>query len=66
MKRLPGWLVFAILLWLCWAVLAPMVAGPIREPKTELNAICPSPGRVHGVGGNLKTTVREVDWCAQK
>lgn len=61
-----GWMVAALLVQNLWMLGAPVIAGPIPEPAAELNNVCPSPGRVHGVGADLKSTVREVDWCAQK
>lgn len=49
--------------WLAWALLAPLVAGPV--PKPIFHHTCPAPATVHGVGSDLKTYVRRIDRCAE-
>lgn len=50
------------LIWLCWALAAPIVAEAARvEPKPD--AICPWLQIRHGVGSDLKTYIRVRDLC---
>lgn len=48
--------------WLLWALLAPLIAGPVHKPTFHHN--CPAPETVHGVGANLKSYQRRIDQCA--
>lgn len=50
-------------LFLTWALLAPVVAGPIQPAAVPHN--CPSPQVRHGVGSDLRSYQRTVDLCSQ-
>lgn len=61
-----GWLNFWCLLWLCWAVMAPIVADKAHELKSASapqQHICPLLDISHGVGSDLKTFVKVQDLC---
>lgn len=59
---IAGHLAAYCLVWLCWAVGAPIVAEAARiEPPRH--HICPLLQIRHGVGGNLKTYTRVRDLC---
>lgn len=60
--RIAGDTVAIMAIWLCWATLAPVIAGPLPLPEPQ--HICPAPQTVHGVGANLKSYQRRVDRCA--
>lgn len=62
-SQVAGFTVFFCLLWLTWAVFAPIIAGPVKLPPMQHN--CPDKFFVHGVGGNLKTYVRVIDKCSE-
>lgn len=62
-KFIAGHTMAWCLLWLTWALLAPIVAGPLPALRAEHN--CPSPVVIHGIGSDLKTYVRTIDRCAQ-
>lgn len=64
MRKACGWVVFALLVQNLWMVIAPVVAGPL--PLYTAQVTCPSPRIVHGVGGNLKTFIKEVDDCTYR
>lgn len=49
-------------LFLTWALLAPVVAGPIQPAAVPHN--CPSPQVRHGVGADLKSYMRRFDGCS--
>ena len=49
--------------WLLWALLAPLIAGPVPQPVVPHN--CPAPETVHGVGSDLRTYARRIDRCAE-
>jgi len=49
-------------LFLTWALLAPVVAGPIQPAAVPHN--CPSPQVRHGVGSDLRSYQRTFDRCA--
>jgi hypothetical protein len=48
--------------WLCWAVLAPIVADKARAEPTQQN-ICPMPAIKHGIGPDLRTWTKSRDLC---
>lgn len=60
-KRIAGDAVAMCLVWLAWAVLAPITMGYPTLPTAK--HVCPSPAVSHGVGGNLKTYRIPVDRC---
>lgn len=60
-KRIAGDCVAFCAVWLCWTVLAPIVAGPIIQPLVLHN--CPAPRTIHGVGADLRTYAKRVDQC---
>lgn len=54
-----------MLVWICWAVFAPVVAGPVPIPALlPIKHNCPAPAVRHGVGGDLKTFVAAYDRCS--
>lgn len=59
----PGMAEIFIALWLAWALIAPVVAGPIPQPMPPHD--CPNPSVRHSVGGDLKTRAITYDRCAQ-
>lgn len=62
-SEIAGWLLFWCLLWLCFALAAPVIAEAKREPVV-FEHICPMIQLSHGIGGDLKTFVRARDLCA--
>lgn len=63
-QRMAGDCVAICTVWLVWALLAPVIAGPVPTPQAMHT--CPSPVARHGVSGTLKTYTREFDRCAQE
>lgn len=61
-RIMTGWFVFWSLLWLCWALGAPVVADAARQP-TVYHHICPMLQIKHGVGSDLRTTTKVRDLC---
>lgn len=62
-KLIAGWMMAFNLLWMCWALGAPVVADAARQPA-RYEAICPYIVVTHGVGSDLRTWVKERDLCA--
>lgn len=60
---IAGWVMFFNLIWLCWALAAPVVADAAREP-VRYDAMCPHIEVTHGVGSDLRTWVKARDLCA--
>lgn len=60
-KDVAGTTVVLLILWLIWAVGAPLVVGhrPFPAPPHE----CPTPYMQHGVGKDLKPFVKAADRC---
>ncbi|MBB3017627.1 hypothetical protein FHR70_000667 [Microvirga lupini] len=63
-KLIAGHVMAICTTWLTWALLAPIIAGPV--PMAEPPHNCPAPYTQHGVGKDLKTFTRTVDRCAQQ
>lgn len=61
---IAGHLLAYCLIWLCWAVGAPIVAEVTRV-KPVAQHLCPYPLIRHGVGSDLRTTIKVRDLCAQ-
>jgi len=62
-RRIAGDCMAICAVWLCWATLAPIVAGPIKGPSVLHE--CPAPRVVHYVGSDLRTGSRVIDLCSQ-
>lgn len=61
-KRIAGDMAAICTAFLTWALLAPVVAGPIKPPVVQHT--CPAPRTVHGVSANLKSYEHRVDGCS--
>lgn len=59
-----GHTVAIMTLWLCWALMAPIVAEKARAAPQE-QTVCPWLILRHGVGGDLKTFTRVRDACSR-
>ena len=62
-NQIAGWFTFYCLLWLCWALGAPVVAEAGRTP-IPMHHVCPYLVFKHGVGSDLRTFTEVRDLCA--
>lgn len=60
---IAGWTMAFNLIWLCFALAAPVIAEVKREPVV-FEHVCPMIQLSHGIGSDLKTFVRARDLCA--
>lgn len=62
-RLLAGWSFALGLIWLCWVLMAPIVAEHNYRPPVSQH-LCPMIKVTHGIGPDLKTYTRAVDRCA--
>jgi len=60
-----GWVTAQCLIWLCWALGAPIVAEAARTPIPR-HDICPYLIIKHGVGSDLRTFTEVRDLCSEQ
>jgi hypothetical protein len=63
-KLTAGWTWAFCQLWLCWALMAPLLADNNRQ-EHKAQSICPMRYVTYGVGSDLHTFKKEFDICSQ-
>jgi hypothetical protein len=63
-RRIAGDVMAICTAWLCWAVLAPIVADKARVDPPRQH-ICPMLVITHGVGSDLRTYTDVRDLCSE-
>ena len=62
-RLIAGQCVAFCTVWLCWALLAPIVAGPIPAPAVQPMR-CPMVRVMHEVGSDLRVRAIGRDLCS--
>jgi hypothetical protein len=63
-RRIAGDMMAICTVWLCWVLLAPIVADRGRAEPAQQH-ICPMLLVTHGIGPDLKTYTEARDLCSQ-